>query len=342
MREVRRGGIVELWCRFKKHNANGSVSLVDPTSINVEISNPQGTVVSSYTYGVQGNLSRQARGVYRLDYPVPLTAEADIWTDTWTGVHGGVQIEVGNSFNVLEEYAFVGEGTSVLRSNMLYSIVFDQKIADPDGASIGTTLYYIFSTTLTPMYTTVNAVRNNYGTYLNAVSDLSIALLIHDSSIEVDAIMPVSTMPTNPDRLALLQMAMYKYTLCSTSHKLLGELLSIHGGSKRSRLGDLDISYGPGMTGIQDDWKDAEKCKDKWMKVLESMGQYLDVMPASAVDRGLYSADRLDIGRTIDPSMTDAMGANSSAYRLSLINGNYGRRPVRTWMTNPGAARRSY
>jgi len=342
MRDVRRGGVIELWCRFHKHNADGSVTLIDPSSITVVVSDPDSNPVSSYTYGTQPNLIRASKGIYRLDYPVSLTASTGTWSDEWTAVIEGNTIVTSNAFLVFTEYAYTGDGGPMLSDNTLYSVVFDSRIKDADGVEIGTDLYYIFVTELSPMYATVSAVRTNYATYVSDVNDMTIALLIHDFSVEVDAIMPTLTMPTDPEALSRLNVAMYRYVLCGTGHKLLGDLMGRYGGSKRARLGDLDISYGPGVASIRDDWLDAEKCMEKWRLALESMGQYLDVIPAASVGRGKYSADRMDIGRTIDPSLATDFGVNGSAYRRSRVTGQYGLRPVRTWFSNPGTARRSY
>jgi hypothetical protein len=146
-----------------------------------------------------------------------------------------------------------------------------------------------FATEITPAYATVAQVKVLLGPYADNVTDIAIAMLIYEYSLEADLIVP-STI----DNAALVALAKKKWVICKVAYDLaFTNQFDAQGKSKR--LADMEVSY----SGISPREREAlynkfKDCIDKWEEALQTGGK--GVRPVMTI-KGLYDPDRPDVGR---------------------------------------------
>ncbi len=147
-----------------------------------------------------------------------------------------------------------------------------------------------FATVITPAYATVPQVKVLLGPFAENTTDIAIAMLIYEYSVEADII--VSSTIGNA---ALVALAKKKWVQCRVVYDLLfANMLDSQGKSKR--LADMQVDY-QGVSPREKEifYDQLKACIEKWEEVLKTGG--LGVRPVMTI-KGLYDPDRPDVGRS--------------------------------------------
>ncbi len=146
-----------------------------------------------------------------------------------------------------------------------------------------------FATVITPAYATVPQIKVLLGPFAENTTDIAIAMLIYEYSVEADIL--VSSTIGNA---ALVALAKKKWVQCRVVYDLLfANMLDSQGKSKR--LADMEVSY-QGVSPREKEvfYDQLRDCINKWEEVLRTGG--IGVRPVMTI-KGLYDPDRPDTGR---------------------------------------------
>ena len=146
-----------------------------------------------------------------------------------------------------------------------------------------------FATVITPAYATVPQIKVLLGPFAENTTDIAIAMLIYEYSVEADIL--VSSTIGNA---ALVALAKKKWVQCRVVYDLLfANMLDSQGKSKR--LADMEVSY-DGVSPREKEvfYDQLRDCINKWEEVLRTGG--IGVRPVMTI-KGLYDPDRPDTGR---------------------------------------------
>jgi hypothetical protein len=146
-----------------------------------------------------------------------------------------------------------------------------------------------FATEINPAYATVAQIKVLLGPYTDNTTDIAIAMLIYEYSVEADLLV-LDTV----GNAALVALAKKRWVICKVAYDLVfTNQLDARGKSKR--LADMEVSYS-GVSprereALYDKFKD---CIDKWEEILQTGGT--GVRPVATI-KGLYDPDRPQVGR---------------------------------------------
>jgi len=146
-----------------------------------------------------------------------------------------------------------------------------------------------FATVINPAYATVAQIKVILGPFADNVTDIAIAMLIYEYSVEADII--TSSLTGNA---ALVALAKKKWVQCKVAYDLIfATILDSQGKSKR--LADMQVDY----SGVSPREKEAffdklKDCIEKWEEILKTGG--VGVRPVMTI-KGLYDPDRPEVGR---------------------------------------------
>ena len=146
-----------------------------------------------------------------------------------------------------------------------------------------------FATVITPAYATVPQIKVLLGPFAENTTDIAIAMLIYEYSLEANIL--VSSTIGNA---ALVALAKKKWVQCRVVYDLLfANMLDSQGKSKR--LADMEVSY-QGVSPREKEvfYDQLRDCINKWEEVLRTGG--IGVRPVMTI-KGLYDPDRPDVGR---------------------------------------------
>ena len=215
-----------------------------------------------------------------------------------------------------------------LYTNNIVIVELDETVADTDGNTLGADFSAFFSTTYTPLYSSLRRVRLDLGPLAVDIPDETIMLAILEASLQADAISFSSTI-TNAE---FYHHARREYTTCLAELTLVKALLGYTGASDRmtKKLGDLEISRG-GINSLRDSLSSLEDCVASWQISVSTGGKITPntgVKPEVTV-KGSLAEDAIVVGRQWEP--TSGIGSTSS--RSAANTGRYasGRRNLRTY-----------
>ena len=146
-----------------------------------------------------------------------------------------------------------------------------------------------FAMVINPAYATVEQIKVILGPFADNVTDIAIAMLIYEYSVEADII--TSSLVGNA---ALIALAKKKWVQCKVAYDLIfATILDSQGKSKR--LADMQVDY----SGVSPREKEAffdklKDCIEKWEEILKTGG--VGVRPVMTI-KGLYDPDRPEVGR---------------------------------------------
>jgi hypothetical protein len=165
-----------------------------------------------------------------------------------------------------------------------------------------------FATEINPAYATVAQVKVLLGPYAENVTDIAIAMLIYEYSIEADLLVPSTV-----GNAALVALAKKRWVICKVAYDLVfANQLDSQGKSKR--LADMEVSY----SGVSPREKEAlydkfKDCIEKWEEVLQTGGT--GVRPVVTI-KGLYDPDRPQVGRGWTQRPNAAPAANTVVQKV--------------------------
>jgi len=344
-RTVQQGIPVDLFIEVRDFNGVLIDSDVAPTiqiySFDKDPRNAGITVADATETGAPTKL---AQGIYTYEFTPAADAHVGTWFDKWGITIDGVASTAILQFSVIatpgSTDASVNEGTQVLMPNNAVIITLTDSIEATDGSVLTDGFQYYFTTTYTPMYSTVKKIRLRAGAFLNNVPDDTISLSIFEASREVDALIfgmtspprmsasyyiDTRTIPGTNVRVTgawsnsggrnggpYLQLAMSKYASCMAIWFILSN--SLGPTAKRKRLADFSVDYGEGS--LAEFIKDLRKECEDWENVLQAGGFITKggSLPPQFSQRGVDHGDHPSIGRRIDPS-SNAPASNVKVQR---------------------------
>ena len=270
-------------------------------------------------------VTRVAQGIYSFSYSVAVDAHVGTWFDRWIVTIDDVlctavlQFDINASSPVIDA-ASVNEGTTVLLQNNAIVVTIDDSIMATDSSVLDDGYEYYFTTSYSPLYSTVKKVRLRAGVYLKNVPDDTINLSIFESSLEADMITFGMVFPPeiydagypagwelssgeisptffsgrlgNPQYLGL---AREKYVTCMAIWYMLSN--SLGPTAKKKRLADFSIDYGSGD--IKAFMGDLSTECERWEEVLNSGAQISkgSSLPSRMSVRGAHDPDAPKHGR---------------------------------------------
>ena len=207
----------------------------DGAAIVVSITDPNAAANNI----VAQNIIKADDGFY---YALYTPATVGSYTDAWTFVVNGENVQITNKFTV-KNGGTIQALQNGLEFNIFILIELDSTIADTDGNTLNTNQLLSFTTEYNPFYCSVEMVRMEMGTWVDLVPDDTIALAIHWSSLEANNITGVRP---SSERY---YHARSKFVMYDTALRLFAMPIgtSSPGSGKQKQLGDLLIENGSSL-----------------------------------------------------------------------------------------------
>jgi len=200
-------------------------------------------------------------------------------------------------------------------------------IQDADDGTELTEFSSFFTTTYSPMYTSIRLIRLDLGPIISSVPNETVMLAAFEGSLFVDAV-SFKSPAGNPEFLA---MAKKRLATCMAELILLRGAVGLSLGQNMSKtLADLKVSRGGGDIDATRKLDDLEECIARWRVPVETGGEVSSdgsLLPMYAV-KGSKAEDAVGVGREWEP--TSGIGVDSTpaanAFRRSTS-----RRWIRTY-----------
>jgi hypothetical protein len=233
-------------------------------------------------------------------------------------------------------------GTTQLLENNIVFITLDKTIADTDGNTLGTNNEFYFTTTYTPLYSSIRRIRLDLGALLADVPDDTVNFALFEASLEAAALSFNALTFSSSSMRRFFEFARRQFVTCAAEIILLDAIGGgATGGGKSKRLADLQISYA-GEGQFDDLLKKAVSCRIKWEATLTSAGE---IGPGtsqrpSMVIKGRMDPDRPEFGREWEPVSTYAgIGSEYPASNIKSKNSLYYRRWRNNFLANRWGSR---
>ena len=195
-----------------------------------------------------------------------------------------------SSISVSSERMDIVLPSVVLNGNNFISITIDSSIANTDGVELGTDYEFWFTTTYSPMYSTLRKLRLEYGAFLTSVIDDTINLAIFEASLQADELLLGVSTGT------FYEFARGEWVKCRAAEILLSNVLGAGGSIKSKKLGDLSVEYN--TSGNNSDSLDrALACTAKWEPVVIAGTTKTDLQSPTTAIKGAADPDRPGVGR---------------------------------------------
>jgi hypothetical protein len=228
-----------------------------------------------------------------------------------------------NSSNLAESaLSEASQGTSVgqLLENMQVVITLNKEIKDVNGNRLGEDQEFYFTTKYLPMYTGLQRIRLDIGTFIRDIPDDTINLAIYEASVEVDA--GTFSKENAAQGTDYYKHARRMWTICRAEEILLNNLINGSGGMlKAKRLADFEVEYD--SLAIQNVLKSVKDCQAAWEAEVVTGG--FAIQTPRGVVKGDLDIDRPSTGRLWDEPVGTPGGNATVRYSGS-------RRWLKTWI----------
>ena len=182
-----------------------------------------------------------------------------------------------------------------------------------------------FATVINPAYATVEQIKVLLGPFAENTTDIAIAMLIYEYSVEADIL--TSSVIGNA---ALVALGKKKWVQCRVVYDLLfANMLDSQGKSKR--LADMQVDY-QGVSPREKEvfYDQLRACIDKWEEVIRTGGR--GVRPIMTI-KGLYDPDRPEVGRNWTERPSAGPSANTVVPKVVGRRGVKASRDPRLYFT---------
>ena len=177
-----------------------------------------------------------------------------------------------------------------LSNNLLITATLAGTIAGTNGVSLGEEYSWSFTTTYSPMYTTLRRIRLSIGNFIQDVPDDTINFAIYMASLDADQM----TWNQSDADNEYYEFVRQQWAHCRAEELLLMNTIGGSGSLKKKELGDLKVEYDT-STNSMPALDRALECKLKWEGALMAGGR--QVQKAAGVVKGECDPDRPPIGR---------------------------------------------
>jgi hypothetical protein len=292
-RSVAAGSSITLYAEFYDVDTDGNRSLVDPdttpvVSIYDAFHDPRSSgTVSGDALIYQAASTQVTTGIYRYVYTVSSNQITNWWFDVWEATLDGETLTGVMQFLVTGD----DEGTTPLSENFVVQITLDGSIGDTSGNTLEEDYEFWFLTTMNPMYSDPVRLRTYAGSWLSAIPDETLMLMLYESSVLADDITPDAMSKNNP----VYNNARTRFVTADAAMRLLS--LPVNQGGMTKMLGDMLVKReGAAFIDMIDRIK---KDRDTWEQVVNACGW---IGPGESwepisVSKGQYDPDRRNIGR---------------------------------------------
>lgn len=212
------------------------------------------------------------------------------WTDRWTGDI------LGSTTIAQAHYPVIASGVGTyypingLQEDTLVEIFLSKEITSLAGNPLTDDYSWVFTTTYTPLYSSVRKVRLEAGVMLTTIDDDTINLAILEASIEADIISFRKQIINNEVYLH----ARRQYVTCLAAALLIQNMLA--GGYLKSKaLADFKVDYD--TNSFKPLLDKLNNCITKWEAQVQTGGGARAVKAPRGVVKGDLDPDRPAIGR---------------------------------------------
>lgn len=228
-------------------------------------------------------------GIFELTFTA--TSPGGIWSDRWTGTILGTETVSSLTFEILNSGFIATYPINGLNNNTLVEVILSTDITSIDGLALEEEETIVFTTTYSPMYSSVRKVKLDAGGMLGNLPDDPINLAILEASIEADVITFNKTL-INSD---VFLHARRQYVTCLAALGLAENVLSNGGILKSKTLADFKVDYDTNvLSNLLDRFSN---CMKKWEPQIQSGGGARTIRNPKMVVKGELDPDRPSIGR---------------------------------------------
>ena len=231
---------------------------VDPVGATVTLTDPDGNVVDP---GLQ--ITKIDIGYWYFSYTPTVSG---VWKDSWTVSLLGENVTFEGTFEVTSG-GVVAQPKCGLDFNSLIFISL-QNLKDTEGNALAKDLELFFTTEYNPFYASVEMLKMELGSWVSNVSDDTIALSIHWSSLEADNITGVRP---SSERY---YFARTRFVMYAAGLRLLSMPIGSYGNDgKQKQLGDLLIENRDSLDfDLTNLVKELKAERDEWWRVVNAGG----------------------------------------------------------------------
>jgi hypothetical protein len=253
----------------------------DDLSIQLNLTAPNGDLISPRDY------IKVDTGFYYTEHTF---LQEGSWSGFWSSEKDGIVREEPTFTFTVQNNLSSENIISGLSFNSLIVIELDKAIESEDGTkTLKENEFYSFSSEYNPFYCSVEMLRMEMGSWTDLVSDDTLALAIHWSSLEANNITGVP--PTSERYL----FARTRFVMYDAAIKLFSMPTGISspGSGKSKTLGDLMIENGSSLDfALKDLVSELKAERDEWWRVVNAGGCIVPgqgLGPSSAVQGGARS-----------------------------------------------------
>lgn len=311
MREVSSGETITLTAEFFRFDTSGNKIMMDPddtplVSIYDPLHDPRDSstdlVADAAIY--QQAATKLTTGIYQYSYTTDADLDTNWWFDLWEATVDGISGSAHMQFLILGD----SSSSPVLSSNQLITVTLASTIEDTSGIPLGEDYSFAFITTFNPFYSDPKLMRAYAGSWISAVGDDTLSLMIYEASKEADLITP----PYVEKNARIFYEARKNYTTYNAILKLVE--MPINQGGMTKMLGDLLVKReGANFLDMIERITDNKR---KWEAVVNDGGDtgLNQSRPPRITSKGILDPDRRQIGRLwVTPNQGDWPGANGKS-----------------------------
>lgn len=242
-------------------------------------------------------LVHEGTGHYSYDIVIPEDADLGIGYDKWEATVDLSDIDETFMFIVASPATIILDETPLCDNNIV-TITLDSTIQAEDGTTLGTDYEWYFTTTYTPLYTSLRRLRLDLGTLIANIPDDTINLAIFEASLMADSL-TFGQLSLSASQMSFFEFARRQYVTCAAEATLLDVIMNANVTGKTKQLAQLQVSYSGSSSKDPLLWKRIQDCLVKWEASLTSSGEIApgtSLRPDVAI-KGYYDVDRPAFGR---------------------------------------------
>lgn len=188
--------------------------------------------------------------------------------------------------------------SGIINENNVVTVTLDDSISSSDGTSLSEDYEFYFTSTYTPLYSSLRKVSLEYGAYLSNVPDDTINLAILEASLASGYLtwgpeITTLTYGTENSVEDYYQWARREFVTCKAAETLITNILGVGQGLKSKRLADFEVQYD--TKALEQGLEKALGCLGKWEKVMNDRG--LTVKSPTYVVKGEDDPNAPPVGR---------------------------------------------
>ena len=311
MREVTSGETISLVAEFFRFDTTGNKIMMDPdstplVSIYDPLHDPRDSSTNLVTDAVvyEQAATKITTGIYQYEFTTDSDLDTNWWFDVWTAEVDGIEGIAHMQFLVLGDM----QSLPVLASNQLITVTLDSTIEDVDGNLLGEDYSFSFITTFDPFYSDPKLMRLYGGSWVAAIDDATLSLMVYEASKEADWI--------TPPYVVLNGRTFYEARKNYVTYNALLKMLEmpINQGGMTKMLGDLLVKReGASFIDMINRLTDNKR---KWEAVVNDGGNtgLGQSRPPVITSKGILDPNRRDIGRLwVTPPESHWPGANGKS-----------------------------